>query len=303
LFERLRSGLEDFLDKLSKTELNENTLGKLIEEFRFILLENDVAYPIAEKVCDELGAKLRAIEVQRFGDHKKTAKSMLKEILLEVLSKGQERDFFELIERKQSMKEPAVIVFVGVNGNGKTTSIAKTANLLMKRGFTTVLACADTYRTGSIEQIEEHAKRLGVKTIKHRYGADAAAVAYDTINYAKAHGTDTVLIDTAGRMQTNRNLLDEMKKIVRIAKPDLTLLVVDALTGNDAVEQGSAFSGAVPIGGIILTKLDADAKGGSAISISSITGKPVMFIGVGQGYGDLLPFDPLFIVKKILGEE
>ncbi len=303
MFERLRSGLEDFLDKLSKTELNENTLGKLIEEFRFILLENDVAYPIAEKVCDELGAKLRAIEVQRFGDHKKTAKSMLKEILLEVLSKGQERDFFELIERKQSMKEPAVIVFVGVNGNGKTTSIAKTANLLMKRGFTTVLACADTYRTGSIEQIEEHAKRLGVKTIKHRYGADAAAVAYDTINYAKAHGTDTVLIDTAGRMQTNRNLLDEMKKIVRIAKPDLTLLVVDALTGNDAVEQGSAFSGAVPIGGIILTKLDADAKGGSAISISSITGKPVMFIGVGQGYGDLLPFDPLFIVKKILGEE
>jgi fused signal recognition particle receptor len=303
LFERLRSGLEDFLDKLSKTELNENTLGKLIEEFRFILLENDVAYPIAEKVCDELGAKLRAIEVQRFGDHKKTAKSMLKEILLEVLSKGQERDFFELIERKQSMKEPAVIVFVGVNGNGKTTSIAKTANLLMKRGFTTVLACADTYRTGSIEQIEEHAKRLGVKTIKHRYGADAAAVAYDTISYAKAHGTDTVLIDTAGRMQTNRNLLDEMKKIVRIAKPDLTLLVVDALTGNDAVEQGSAFSGAVPIGGIILTKLDADAKGGSAISISSITGKPVMFIGVGQGYGDLLPFDPLFIVKKILGEE
>jgi fused signal recognition particle receptor len=172
----------------------------------------------------------------------------------------------------------------------------------MKKGFTTILACADTYRTGSIEQIDEHARRLGVKTIKHTYGSDAAAVAYDTINYAKAHGTDTVLIDTAGRMQTNRNLIDEMKKIVRIAQPDLTLLVIDALTGNDAAEQAAIFSKAVPIDGIILTKLDADAKGGSAISVSSITGKPVLFMGVGQEYDDLLPFDPKFILNRILAK-
>jgi fused signal recognition particle receptor len=209
---------------------------------------------------------------------------------------------FDIIKRKQEKKEPVIIVFIGINGTGKTTTIAKLAHLLMKKGLTTILACADTYRTGSIEQIEEHARKLRVKTIKHTYGSDAAAVAYDTINYAKAHGTDTVLIDTAGRMQTNRNLMDEMKKIIRIAKPDLTLLVIDALTGNDAAEQAAIFSKAVPIDGIILTKLDADAKGGNAISVSSITGKQVLFMGVGQEYDDLSPFDPNFILNRILGE-
>jgi len=302
LFERLKNGIEDFIDKVSKTELNEKTISSLLEDLKLTLVQNDVAYPTAEEICAELGTKLKTTEVRRFGDHKSTAKEILREVLLETLKKGEQKDLFELIKIKRALKEPAVIVFVGINGTGKTTSIAKVANLLMKKGFTTVLACADTYRTGSIEQIEEHGRRLGVRTIKHKYGADAAAVAYDTINYAKAHGTDVVLIDTAGRMQTNRNLLDEMKKIIRVAKPDLTLLVVDALTGNDAVEQGSVFSQAVPIDGIILTKLDADAKGGSAISISSVTGRPVMFVGVGQAYGDMLPFDPRFIVDKILGE-
>jgi len=301
LFDRLRTGLEDFIEKVSTTELNEKTINKLLEDFKLTLLQNDVAYQTAEKICSELDAKLKVTAVKRFGDHKKTAKSILREVLLGILEKEQQNSFFESIKHKRDMKEPAVIVFVGINGTGKTTTIAKIANLLTKKGFTTVLACADTYRTGSIEQIEEHARRLGIKTIKHKYGADAAAVAYDTINYAKAHGTDIVLIDTAGRMQTNRNLLDEMKKIIRIAKPDLTILVVDALTGNDAVEQGAVFGEAVPINGIVLTKLDADAKGGSAISISSITGRPVMFIGVGQGYDDLMPFDPHFMVEKILG--
>ena len=302
MFERLKNGIEDFIDKVSKTELNEKSISSLLEDLKLTLVQNDVAYPTAEKICAELGTKLKTTEVRRFGDHRRTAKEILREVLLETLKKGEPKDLLELIKIKRALKEPAVIVFVGINGTGKTTSIAKVANLLMKKGFTTVLACADTYRTGSIEQIEEHGRRLGVRTIKHKYGADAAAVAYDTINYAKAHGTDVVLIDTAGRMQTNRNLLDEMKKIIRVTKPDLTLLVVDALTGNDAVEQGSVFSQAVPIDGIILTKLDADAKGGSAISISSVTGRPVMFVGVGQAYGDMLPFDPRFIVDKILGE-
>jgi fused signal recognition particle receptor len=301
LFERLKTGLEDFIDKLSKTELNEKTIKSLLEEFKIILIQNDVAYSVAEEICCELGGEIKKVEVRRFGDHKKTAQTILQEVLYKTLEKGENNDFLDLVKRKREMKEPAIIVFVGINGTGKTTTIAKIANFLMKNGFTTVLACADTYRTGSIEQIEEHARRLGVKAIKHTYGADAAAVAYDTVNYARAHGTDTVLIDTAGRMQTNKNLLDEMKKIIRVTKPDLTLLVVDSLTGNDAVEQGAVFSGAVPINGIILTKLDADAKGGSAISISRITGKPVVFMGIGQGYGDLLGFDPNFIINKILG--
>jgi len=302
LFEKLKSGLEDFLDKISKTELNEKSIDSLIEDLKLILLQNDVAFTVAESICDQLREQLNALEVKRFSDHLTEAKTILRDILQKTLVANGKENLFDIIRRKQEKKEPIIIVFIGINGTGKTTTIAKLAHLLIKKGFTTILACADTYRTGSIEQIEEHARRLGVKTIKHTYGSDAAAVAYDAINYAKAHGTDSVLIDTAGRMQTNRNLIDEMKKIIRIAKPDLTLLVIDALTGNDAAEQAAIFSKAVSVGGIILTKLDADAKGGSAISVSSITGKQVLFMGVGQEYDDLLPFDPKFILNRILGE-
>ena len=302
MFEKLKSGLEDFLDKISKTELNEKSIDSLIEDLKLILIQNDVAFTVAESICDQLREQLNALEVKRFGDHLTEAKTILRDILQKTLVDNGKENLFDIIKRKQEKKEPAIIVFIGINGTGKTTTIAKLAHLLIKKDFTTILACADTYRTGSIEQIEEHARRLGVKTIKHTYGSDAAAVAYDTINYAKAHGTDSVLIDTAGRMQTNRNLIDEMKKIIRIAKPDLTLLVIDALTGNDAAEQAVSFSKAVSVDGIILTKLDADAKGGSAISVSSITGKQVLFMGVGQEYDDLLPFEPNFILNRILGE-
>ena len=302
MFEKLKSGLEDFLDKISKTELNEKSIDSLIEDLKLILIQNDVAFTVAESICDQLREKLNALEVKRFGDHLTEAKTILREILQKTLINNGKENLFDIIKRRQEKKEPAIIVFIGINGTGKTTTIAKLAHLLIKKDFTTILACADTYRTGSIEQIEEHARRLGVKTIKHTYGSDAAAVAYDTINYAQAHGTDSVLIDTAGRMQTNRNLIDEMKKIIKIANPDLTLLVIDALTGNDAAEQAAIFSKAVSIDGIILTKLDADAKGGSAISVSSITGKQVLFMGVGQEYDDLLPFDPNFILNRILGE-
>lgn len=302
MFEKLKSGLEDFFDKISKTELNEKSIDSLIEDLKLILIQNDVAFTVAESICDQLREQLTALEVKRFTDHLTEAKTILRDILQKTLVDNGKENLFDIIRRKQEKKEPIIIVFIGINGTGKTTTIAKLAHLLIKKGFTTILACADTYRTGSIEQIEEHARRLGVKTIKHTYGSDAAAVAYDAINYAKAHGTDSVLIDTAGRMQTNRNLIDEMKKIIRIAKPDLTLLVIDALTGNDAAEQGASFSKAVSVDGIILTKLDADAKGGSAISVSNITGKQVLFMGVGQEYDDLLPFDPKFILNRILGE-
>ncbi|HYW00990.1 MAG TPA: hypothetical protein VE862_05935, partial [Candidatus Acidoferrum sp.] len=167
-------------------------------------------------------------------------------------------------------------------------------------GYSVVIAAADTYRTGSIEQIEEHARRIGIKTIKHDYGGDSAAVAFDAVNYAKAHALNVVLIDTAGRMQTNKNLLEEMKKIARVAQPDLTVLVVDALTGNDTIEQGRVFSQAIKLDGVILTKLDADTKGGSAISMATILGKPILFAAVGQNYEDLIPFNPDQMVAKII---
>jgi fused signal recognition particle receptor len=164
-----------------------------------------------------------------------------------------------------------------------------------------ILAASDTYRAGSIQQLEEHARRIGVKAIKHDYGADAAAVAFDAVNYARAHGVNVVLIDTAGRMQTNKNLLEEMRKIVRVTKPDLTILVVDALTGNDALEQGKVFGEAVKIDGIILAKLDADVKGGSSISLSYILGRPVLLAGTGQRYDDLETFQPKEIVRNMTG--
>jgi len=211
-----------------------------------------------------------------------------------------ETSFFDILEKCKNEHRSAVILFVGVNGTGKTSSIAKIGHLLLAKGYSVVIAAADTYRTGSIEQIEEHARRIGIKTIKHDYGGDSAAVAFDAVNYAKAHALNVVLIDTAGRMQTNKNLLEEMKKIARVAQPDLTVLVVDALTGNDAIEQGRVFSQAIKLDGVILTKLDADTKGGSAISMATILGKPILFAAVGQNYEDLIPFNPDQMVAKII---
>jgi fused signal recognition particle receptor len=191
------------------------------------------------------------------------------------------------------------LVFVGVNGSGKTTTIAKVARLLQKSGFSVVLACGDTYRAGSIEQLEEHAHRLNVPLVKQGYGADAAAVAYDGVNYARVRGINAVLVDTAGRMQTNKNLMDEMRKIVTVVKPDLVVFVGDALTGNDAVEQAREFDRFVHIDASILAKADADAKGGSAVSIAHVTRKPVIYLGVGQGYDDLVPFDPDVLINQL----
>ena len=200
-------------------------------------------------------------------------------------------------------EKPFVIVFVGFNGSGKTTTIAKLAHWLKKNGLSVVIAASDTFRAGAIEQLEEHAKRVGVRVIKHDYGADPAAVAYDAIQHAKARGIDVVLVDTAGRNELNRNLMDEMRKIVRVTKPDLVIFVGDALAGNAVVEQARQFNDAVRIDGVILTKLDADARGGAALSISHAIGAPILFVGVGQGYDDLKPFDEKWFVDRIFGEE
>ena len=301
MFEKLRSGLGSIVEKISKTELVGEDLEKLMQELKITLAENDVAYPVAERICDAIRQKAASVQVSRLSDRRKPVEAIIREILLDVLKESGESSFFEKIEMKKKIREPAVIVFVGINGTGKTTTIAKIGYLVKQRGYTVVIACADTYRTGSIEQLEEHARRIGVKTIKHTYGADAAAVAFDSINHARANGINVVLIDTAGRMQTKRNLLEEMKKIVRVASPDFVMLVVDSLTGNDAVEQGRSFSQSVRIDGITLTKLDADAKGGSAISLAAEIRKPVIFAGTGQSYEDLISFDPGTIVNKIVG--
>lgn len=301
MFEKLKSGLNGFTNKISQKGLSDKDVTQILDEFLLVLVENDVAYSVAKRICDNLQTKLKQIQVKRFGDSTESAKAVLREVLLEVLQGSGDAKFFETLNRCRTEHRPAIVLFVGVNGTGKTSSIAKICHLLQAEDFSVIIAAADTYRTGSIEQIEEHARRLGIRTIKHDYGGDAAAVAFDAVNYAKAHSVNVVLIDSAGRMQTNKNLLEEMKKLARVAKPDLTVLVVDALTGNDAVEQGRIFSEAVTIDGVILTKLDADAKGGSAISMATIVGKPIFFATVGQNYEDLMPFNPNQMVSKIVG--
>ena len=301
MFDKLRAQFSNFYDRVAKTELQGKDLDRVLDEFQLSLVENDVAVSVADYVANELKEKLKDVQFARFSDPRKGVKTILGDVLLSVLDRAGRLDLFDFIEKKRKAGEPAVIVFVGINGTGKTTSIAKLAYVLQKRGLTCVLAASDTYRSGAIEQLAEHARRIGVRMIQHQYQGDPAAVAYDAVNYARAHGVNAVLIDTAGRMGTNTNLLEEMRKIVRVTKPDLTILVVDALTGNDAVEQGKVFSQAVKIDGIILAKLDADIKGGNAISLSYIMGRPVTLVGTGQGYDDLEPFQPQNIVKNLIG--
>jgi len=300
MFEKLKSGLNGLINKITTTELKAENLHPVLSDFKINLIENDVAVPVAERICDEMEKRLDSVQVKRLEDRRKIVKNSLREVLLETMLTNDKIAFLKIIEEKRKKGEPFVIVFVGINGTGKTTTIAKVARFLMKKGYSVVLACSDTYRAGSIEQLEEHAKRLGVRMIKHKYGADPAAVAYDTVNHAKAHGINVVLIDTAGRMQTNRNLMNELVKIKRIVNPDMTILTVDSLTGNDAVMQAEEFHKSVGIDATILTKVDADVKGGSALSVTHITKKPILFIGTGQKYEDLEEFNPEKFVQMIL---
>jgi fused signal recognition particle receptor len=300
MFEKLKAGLNRVVNKITTTELNAKQLQPVLSDFKVSLIENDVAFLVAERICDELEKRLDGVEVKRLDDRKDVVQRNLREVLLGILRTGEKIDLPALAEEKRQRGEPLVIVFIGINGTGKTTSIAKTARFFMNRGYSVVLACSDTYRAGSIEQLDEHAKRLGVRMIKHSYGADPAAVAFDAIKHAEAHGINVVLIDTAGRIQTDKNLMNELAKIKRIVDPDLTVLVVDALTGNDAVMQAEEFNDRVGVDGTILTKVDADVKGGSALSVTYVTGKPIMFIGVGQNYEDLQPFEPEQFTEMIL---
>ncbi len=300
MFERLRKGLSNAVNKIVVTELKAEKLGPILEELKLNLIENDVAVPVAYFIGDELEKRLDGVQVKRIGDRKAVVTEKLYEVILEILKTKEEIRLLEGIEAKRDMMEPFVILFVGINGTGKTTSIAKVAKFLMVKGYSVVLAGSDTYRAGSIEQLEVHAKRLGVRMIKHGYGSDPAAVAFDAISHAEARGVNVVLIDTAGRIQTDRNLMSELSKIKRVVNPDLTVLVVDALIGNDAVMQAEEFHKSVEINGTILTKVDADIKGGASLSVTHVTGKPIIFIGVGQNYEDIEPFNPEHFTQMLL---
>ncbi|MDI6883776.1 MAG: signal recognition particle-docking protein FtsY [Hadesarchaea archaeon] len=300
--EKPRGKLRRVVKRIVRRELSPKDVEDVIWELQVGLLESDVAVPVADSIIERVKSGLVGRKLGLKEDPKKLADEVLRQAIQEVLVTERKVDLLGTIDAKRTKGEPAVIVFVGINGHGKTTSIAKLARYLMGRGYKVVLAAADTFRAAGIEQLEIHAERLNVGVVKQRRGADAAAVAYDAISHAKAKGLDVVLVDTAGRMQTDVNLMDEMKKIVRVAKPDLVIFVGDALTGNDAVEQARTFDQTVGITGSILCKMDADARGGAALSITQVTGKPILFLGTGQGYDDLVEFKPEIILNALFGD-
>lgn len=290
------------IKKISRRELSPEDLEDILWDLQVGLLESDVAVPVADKIIERVKTELIGKKLGLREDPKKLADEVLRKAIEEVLTPEKKLDLIKLIDEKRARGEPAVLVFVGINGTGKTTTVAKVARYLMGRGYKVVLAAADTFRAAGIEQLETHAERIGAEVVKQRRGADAAAVAYDAIAHAKARGIDVVLVDTAGRMQTEANLMDEMRKIVRVTNPDVVVFVGDALTGNDAVEQAKTFDEAIRISGSILCKMDADARGGAALSISQVTGKPILFLGTGQGYEDLVEFKPDIILNALFGD-
>ncbi len=276
-------------------EIAEEDIKDILWNVQLSLLEADVAYEATEKICEGVKRELIGKKVKK-GEIERAVKRAFQDAMLKILTRPAEIDIFSLCEKKK----PFVIVFLGFNGSGKTTTIAKIAKLFLERGKKVVFAAGDTFRAASIEQLEEHGKALGVRVIKHRYGADPAAVVYDAIKHAKARGIDVVLADTAGRAHTNAALMEELKKICRVNKPDLKILVMDSLTGNDVVEQAKMFDREIGVDCMVMTKVDVYEKGGSIISAAYAINKPVLFLGYGQGYDEIKPFNPEEFVKNLL---
>lgn len=284
--------------KIISKEISEKDVDEILEDLELSLLENNVALEVIEQIKSNLKKELTGKNIGR-GKVKDFVIGSLKDSISDILIELSEEKILDKIKENKHKDNPTIFMFLGVNGSGKTTSLAKFAKLLLNKGYSCIFSASDTFRAASIEQIQEHADKLGVKVIKHKYGADSAAVAFDAIQHAKAHKINCVLIDTAGRSHTNVNLMDELKKIARVTKPDFKVFIADSLVGNDAVEQSKAFNDAVGIDFSILAKADVDKKGGAILSVGFITKKPIAFLGTGQTYKDFEIFKRENIIKKL----
>ncbi|HJU34494.1 MAG TPA: signal recognition particle-docking protein FtsY [Nitrososphaera sp.] len=292
MFDKLKKAFSRAAKGIAQKELTEKVLDDVLLDLQIALLESDVAQEVVDDLTVKLKKELLGLKLEKEQEANEVVQSKLQAALTEIFARANKLNLIERIHmKKQANSGPFVIVFLGINGTGKTTTVAKIAHLLRRAGFSVVVAAGDTHRAGAIEQLEQHTNKLSLKIIKQRYGADPSSVGRDAYDHAKKNHIDIVLMDTAGRMQTSKNLMDEMGKIVRVVKPDLKLFIGDALAGNDTINQAREFFDYTNFDGAILTKTDADAKGGSAISIAHITSRPIVYIGVGQGYDDIIPFD------------
>jgi len=286
--------LKRITSRISKVKISEKEFDIYSDELEMLLLENNVALEVAEEIISKLKTDIIGKEFLK-KEIEGEIKDLLKEIIKEILI-----DPFDLTEKiKEKKDKPYVILFCGINGTGKTTTVAKISKQLKSRGISTIMAAGDTFRAASIEQLKIHGERIGIKVISHEYGSDPASVGFDAIKYAKKNNIDCVLIDTAGRMHTNKNLLKEIEKISKVNSPDLKLFVGESITGNDAIEQAKSFDWNIGIDGIILTKADIDDKGGTSLSVSYVTKKPILYLGIGQEYDDIEVFDKEKFIKRL----
>lgn len=289
-----KSFFQKIKEKAGKVKISEEDFTKYDEELEVMLLENNVAFEVVDVIIKRLkesivGKELLKKEID--GQIKDTFRDIISEVLIKP---------FNVLERiREKENKPYVILFFGINGSGKTTTIAKIARFLEEKKIRCVLAAGDTFRAASIEQLKEHGSRINVPVIAHEYGTDPASVGFDAINYAKKKGLDCVLIDTAGRMHTEQNLIREMEKISKVCHPDLKIFIGESITGNDATEQARIFNENIGIDGIILAKADIDEKGGTALSVGYVTKKPILFLGTGQAYSNLEPFDKDKFLEKL----
>ncbi len=300
MFENLRNAFSNVAKSFSEKELAEKDINNILQQLEISLLESDVATEVIDSLKSDLTKKLIGTKVD-----KHEIESLVKKSLIDSISglfdATEKINILEKIDAKKRLQEPYVILFVGINGTGKTTTLAKVAYLLQQAKLSVVVAAADTYRAGAIEQLTEHTSRLNLKIIAQKYGADPAAVAKDAVLHAKSQKIDCVLIDTAGRMQTSKNLMDQIAKITKVVNPDLKIFVGDSLAGNDTVNQAREFYQHTKFDGSILTKSDADARGGAALSIVKVTNTPILFVGIGQDYKDLKPFDKELFIETVFG--
>ena len=300
MFEKLQNAFSSVAKNLGEKELGEKDLTDILFELEISLLESDVAMEVIDSIKADLKEKLIGSKVDK-NEIEKFVKDSLISSISALFDAAGEFDLFKKINEKKSQGQPFLILFVGINGTGKTTSLAKIAHMLKEAKYSIVIAAADTFRAGAIEQLREHANRLNLKLVAQNYDSDPAAVARDAVLYAKSHKTDCVLIDTAGRMQTSENLMQQIAKITKVVNPDMKIFVGDSLAGNDTVNQAREFFEHVHFDGSILTKSDADARGGAALSIVKVTSTPVLYVGVGQEYRDLKPFDKEMFLEAVFG--